>query len=109
MLENVGVLAAPIDVFAIAREQGIAVKPIHRENIEFSGCLVSASGGWGILYRDDIPVDGFRRFTVAHELGHYEMTHHHPVIFSGGLHVSESGFTSHEWFEQEADHFAAEL
>lgn len=109
MLENTGITAAPIDPFAIAADQGIDVKPIRRENIEFSGCLVNANGGWGVLYRDDIPVAGFKRFTVAHELGHYELTEHHGVIFSGGTHVSESGFVSHQWYEQEADHFASEL
>lgn len=100
----------PIDPLAIARGLGIKVCSSNQSNLDFSGCLMHSGSTWGILFRDDIPVPGFKRFTVAHELGHYEITAHHDVIFSGGpLHTSESGFTSHHWYEQEADHFAAEL
>jgi uncharacterized protein DUF955 len=95
---------------AIARDADIEVHAVSQGDLDFSGCLMRSGATWGILYRDDIPVSGFRRFTVAHELGHFEIAAHHGVIFSGAaLHVSESGFTSHLWYEQEADHFAAEL
>ena len=110
MLESLPVIRPPIDPLAIARDLGIEVQCASQGELDFSGCLMHSGTAWGILYRDDIPVSGFQRFTVAHELGHFEIAAHHDVIFSGGaLHVSESGFTSHLWFEQEADHFAAEL
>jgi Zn-dependent peptidase ImmA (M78 family) len=110
LLESLPSISLPIDPVALARAAGVDVQGVMQLNIDFSGCLVNANGNWGILYRDDIPSDGFRRFTVAHELGHYEIAAHHAVIFSGvTMHVSDSGFTSHLWYEQEADHFAAEL
>lgn len=110
LLESLPAIQLPIDPVSIARGLGIEVRGVRQDGIDFSGCLMRAGGTWGILYRDDIPVSGFRRFTVAHELGHFEIAAHHDVILSGtAMHVSESGFTSHLWYEQEADHFAAEL
>jgi IrrE N-terminal-like domain len=110
VLESLPSIKLPIDPLAIARGLGIELRGVVQQKIDFSGCLMHAGGRWGILYRDDIPVPGFRRFTVAHELGHFEIAAHHAAIFSGAaMHVSESGFTSHLWYEQEADHFAAEL
>ena len=65
---------------------------------------------FGILFNTAVPIAGFRRFTIAHELGHYCMPHHHGPLFSDGpLHVSASGFVSNRWHELEADHFAAAL
>lgn len=110
LLGSLASIKLPIDPVALANDAGVEVKGVVQQDIDFSGCLVNAKGNWGILYRDDIPSDGFRRFTVAHELGHFEIAAHHAVIFSGvTMHVSDSGFTSHLWYEQEADHFAAEL
>lgn len=110
LLQNANVVDAPVDPFAIARGMEIVLRPIDKENVDFSGCLMREGRMWGILYRNDIKVEGFKRFTVAHELGHHEMTHHHDAIFANGnLHASESNFTSHLWHEQEADCFAAEL
>jgi hypothetical protein len=110
MLESLPSIELPIDPLAIARGLDIKLFPVVQQEIDFSGCLMHADGKWAIVYRDDIPVSGFRRFTVAHELGHFEITAHRAVIFSGTTrHISESGFTSHLWYEQEADHFAAEL
>jgi hypothetical protein len=110
LLENAKVVDAPVDPFAIARGMEIVLQPIDKENVDFSGCLLREGQVWGILYRNDINVEGFKRFTVAHELGHHEMTHHHDAIFANGnLHASQSNFTSNLWHEQEADCFAAEL
>jgi hypothetical protein len=110
MLETLPAIKLPIDPFAIARDNEIELAPVSNSKLDFSGCLRKEGKTWGIMYRDDIPSDGFKRFTVAHELGHFEMAEHHDVLFTGGnMHVSESGFTSHLWYEHEADHFAAEL
>src|SRR5260221_7390273 len=81
MLEGLPNIKLPIDPLAIARDLGIKLFPVIQEEIDFSGCLMHAEGNWGIVYRDDIPVSGFRRFTVAHELGHFEIAAHRAVIF----------------------------
>jgi len=46
------------------------------------------------FYSDRFSSDGFRRFTVAHELGHYFLPGHIAYLFSQGneRHESESGF-----------------
>jgi hypothetical protein len=100
----------PVDPFAIALKLEIQLEPIDNSKIDFSGCLLREGGSWAILYRDDISSLPFKRFTVAHELGHFEMAHHHDALFaSREMHISQSNFTSHLWHEIEADTFAAEI
>lgn len=101
----------PIDPFAIAISHDIEVKLLESDHPDnsFSGCLVKQGDSFGIFYRDDIPSEGFQRFTVAHELGHYFLKHQHEFIFANGIHSSNSGFINTQWYEIEADHFAAEL
>jgi hypothetical protein len=55
--------------------------------------------------------EGFKRFTVAHELGHFFLPGHIDAIFrdGNGCHYSQSGFTSEDKYEREADSFAAGL
>ena len=66
---------------------------------------------FSIFYNASIASDGFRRFTVAHELGHYFLDGHYKHIFADGnsRHVSDSGYSSDDPFEREADAFAAAL
>ncbi len=65
---------------------------------------------FGILFNTSVTSPGYRRFTIGHELGHHQMTHHRQVLLANGqMHVSQSGFVSNRWHELEADHFAAEL
>ena len=65
---------------------------------------------FGILFNISVPSVGYQRFTIGHELGHHQMTHHHQALFATGeMHVSQSDFVSNRWHELEADHFAAEL
>jgi hypothetical protein len=64
----------------------------------------------GIYYSTRIDNEGFRRFTVAHEIGHFELGHDTSVLSpSGAPHSSRSNFVSDDWFEEEADAFATEL
>jgi len=51
---------------------------------------------------------GRRRFTTAHEFGHFNIKSHRDSIRSGkGTHFSKTGFQSREPMEREADIFAA--
>lgn len=51
---------------------------------------------------------GRRRFTAAHEFGHFSIQSHRDSIRSGkGTHFSKSGFQSKKPMEREADIFAA--
>jgi hypothetical protein len=99
----------PIDPFAIAAQKGIVVAPEHLEGC--SGCLVKSGDAFGILYSTSLKNEGFERFTVAHELGHYFLPGHPEALFSNGetTHRSRSGFVSRDPLERQADSFAASL
>ena len=50
--------------------------------------------------------DGFKWFTLGHELAHVIIPHHVNVLHSGIRHVSRPEFRSQETMEREADLFA---
>lgn len=99
----------PIDPYSIAKNRDIEVLATKLEAC--SGCLVRTGGTFGILYSNQLQNDGFERFTVAHELGHYFIPGHPDALFRNGdgIHESHSGFLSGDSIERQADHFAASL
>lgn len=100
----------PIDPTTIATRLGILVEPSAKLGGSFSGCLLQAGETFGILYTTTVTSEGFKRFTIGHELGHYRLPDHRGLLLRDGVpHYSQSNFTSTEWFEVEADTFAAEL
>jgi len=109
VLEKRKIAMLPVDPFGIANGEGIVCEKLKGAGV--SGCLCGAGNTFGIFYNDSIASDGFRRFTVAHELGHYFLEGHYKHIFAEGnsRHVSDSGFSSDDPFEREADAFAAAL
>ena len=65
---------------------------------------------FGILYATHIPSEGFQRFSIAHELGHYFLDGHiDHILPKDGVHTSHAGFVSADPYELEADQFAAGL
>jgi Zn-dependent peptidase ImmA (M78 family) len=109
VLKKRKISALPVDPFGIAIGEGIACEKLHRSGV--SGCLSGLDNTFGIFYSDSIPSEGFRRFTVAHELGHYFLEGHYKHIFADGKsrHDSASGYSSDDPYEREADAFAAAL
>jgi Zn-dependent peptidase ImmA (M78 family) len=103
--------AFPICPFAIAKKAEIIVEPKDSDELGVSGFLMRVGDVFGILYARHIANEGFIRFTVAHELGHYFLPGHSAALFPNGdgLHCSRSGFISHDRRERQADHFAAAL
>lgn len=100
----------PIDPFAIARKRGIEVraKPVSAKGV--SGMFIRMGEQCGIAYATHIENEGFQRFSVAHELGHYFLPGHSDAILGPeGVHESHAGFGSGDRYELEADHFAAAL
>lgn len=106
-----GFTTFPVDPFRIAQAEDIHVeaKPADRPGV--SGGIIFADVGTGIFYATDIGGEGFQRFTVAHELGHYFLEGHPEEIQKvGPVHVSRAGFTQGDIsIEIEADHFASGL
>jgi hypothetical protein len=111
VLDQLDISALPVDPFAIAREHDIRLEAMSPDATGTSGCLIRAGDNFGIGYAQHVPVDGFIRFTVAHELGHYFLPGHPEHLFPGGkgIHKSNSGFTSSDPYELAADFFAAAL
>jgi len=110
LLRDEGIAELPVDPFAIAASRGIVVQPKPDTADGVSGMLVRHGNSFGILYATYIQSEGFQRFSVAHELGHYFLEGHSDAVFGAdGVHSSSAGFTSNNSFEMEADHFASGL
>lgn len=110
LLRTEGMLeAAPIDPIVIATKKGILVqaKPDTAEGV--SGMLLRHGNEFGIMYATHIPVEGFQRFSIAHELGHYCLDGHVDHVLKSNIHISQAGFVSGDPYELEADAFAAGL
>jgi hypothetical protein len=109
LVRDRGIGSLPIDPFQIAYSAGIEVcaKPA---NTGVSGMLIRSGSAFAIAYATSVPSEGFQRFSIAHELGHYFLRGHvDHVLGTNGLHESRAGFLSRDRYEIEADQFAAGL
>lgn len=110
LLAEVSWRGTPVDPIAIATSLGIVVQASAKLGGSFSGCLMQSGQIFGILFTTTIANEGFKRFTVGHELGHFRLPEHRATLLrDGASHYSQSNFTSNDWFEVEADTFAAAL
>ena len=107
-LKEEGITNLPVDPFAIASSRGIITEAKPTDGV--SGMLLRHGDTFGILYSTHIPSEGFQRFSVAHELGHYFLDGHiDHVLPKDGMHTSHAGFISADPYELEADCFAVGL
>lgn len=110
LLEELGITSLPVDPFKIAEALGISLMPMPSISAGASGMLLHVNGQFGIGYPTHIKNEGFKRFSVSHEIGHYRLPGHvDAVIDADGQHFSHAGFVTDEKYEKEADHFAAAL
>ncbi len=110
LLKEWGITSLPVDPLAIAERHDILCQAMPSQNGGVSGMLIKNRGSFGVLYATHIDNDGFQRFSVAHELGHYFLPDHPEAVFAGGaIHESRAGFVSDDKYEAEADHFAGGL
>ncbi len=111
IVQDCGFTALPICPFEIARRHDIHVEAKQSRKPGVSGFLMRIGNTFGIRYALHIQNEGFIRFTVAHELGHYFLPGHPERLFPAGdgLHESRSGFISHDPLERQADYFASAL
>ena len=114
LLQEAGVESLPVDPFAIASALRPPIGVVERrleEDVYGACCLVS--NRFVILVSPSCPSSGHKRFTVAHELGHYRIDGHVEAMFSGGdQEVWSKGAHFQQgatWVEREADYFASEL
>lgn len=111
VVRDQGLTALPICPFAIAAAHDIHVASKDSDVPGVSGFLMRVGDRFGICHASHIKNDGFIRFSVAHELGHYFLDGHVEAIFTNGqsIHASRSGFISDDRYERQADQFAAAL
>ena len=110
LVRELGIDSLAVDPFAIAKSRDIVVEPKSDAAAGVSGMLLRHGEEFGILYATHVPSEGFQRFSVAHELGHYFLDGHiDHVLPKDGAHASHAGFVSADPYELEADNFAAGL
>lgn len=110
LLSEQGIDKLPVDPMQIAVNLGITLMPMPANSGGASGMLLHVHGQFGIAYPTHIKNEGFKRFSVGHELGHYRLPGHLDAIFDArGQHASRAGFSSDDRHEREADQFAAHL
>lgn len=110
VLREKGLLRLPVDLEALAEACGIPLQAMGADEDGVSGMLLRVGNTFGIRYATHIPSEGFQRFSIAHEFGHYFAEGHLDHIqFEAGIHSSRAGFVSADPYEREADYFAAGL
>ena len=109
LLRELQIDSLPIDPFEIARQLKIELRPLPAHAGSPSGMLLRVGNNFGIGYPTHVDNEGFKRFSVAHEIGHYRLPGHVDAVMDGDQHFSKAGFRSSDHYEQEADQFAATL
>lgn len=112
VIKDHGISEWPLIPEYIAEKEGLPIEVLPGFPPNTYGALYKGAHGFRIILSDSCHTDGQRRFTLCHELAHYFLDGHVDVLFGGSeVHMSD---TSHfrgikEWYEVEADAFAAEL
>jgi Zn-dependent peptidase ImmA (M78 family) len=111
LVKKMEIQQLPVSPYAIAEKYNILIEPKESDESGVSGFLIQTGNNFGIGYATNIKNEGFIRFTIAHELGHYFLPEHPEKLFSEGnrVHKSYSGFISNNVYEKQADYFAKSL
>jgi len=110
LLQKEGLLKLPVNIEGLAKTRDIDIEPMKSRRTGVSGILVRHGNKFGILYDASIPNQGYQRFSIAHELGHFFIDGHVDHIpFNNGYHRSRANFMSDNCYEREADYFASGL
>jgi len=104
LASTIGVTEPPVDVAAVAKDLGLLM--LEESLTDCDGCLVVHDGAAAIVVNRDLQPSGRKRFTVAHEIGHFQL-HRQTGYWAESAHEMEAGWQSGR--ELEANFFAAEL
>jgi Zn-dependent peptidase ImmA (M78 family)/DNA-binding XRE family transcriptional regulator len=110
LLEKAGISRPPVDVHKLARRCGVLV--LERPFPDALSGLVFAHGDGAVVGVNSEHALVRRRFSVAHELGHFLLGHHETPADDSGLHIDVSDGTppGFDWrAERAANDFAADL
>ena len=112
VLSELGLRDPPIDPEWIARGVGLQVSERALSSGVY-GAMWKRGNCFGIIVSPSCPTIGHRRFSVAHELGHYHVDGHVEAMFTPGTETVQSvgGLfrDRKDRYEREADWFASEL
>ena len=112
LLSDLGLRTPPIDPEWIADEIGLTVRTEPLSPGVY-GAMWKKGNDFGIIVSPSCPTVGHRRFSVAHELGHYHVDGHIEGMFTCNTVTVESAgglFRNRkDPYEREADWFASEL
>ena len=108
LLSKLDVNSVPIYPRKIAKEMGIFIQEKRSES-GYDGYLMCANGIWGIMVNSSIRSRARKRFTVAHELGHYCINHHNRGNYRCFRKDIGAMDMSTRQDEREANEFAVEL
>ena len=81
---------------------------LYEESLDADGFLIKNGSSARILINNGIGYETRKRFTLAHEFGHFYMPHHEAEIFRC-LSRDIQSYRSNKTLESEANEFAAEL
>lgn len=111
LLARHAVTTYPVDPVGLAAAEGVEVAEMPEISRHCYGALALAENRFTILVAANCPSRGHRRFTIAHELGHYSIEGHvEGLTFHGDTAYSTGHFQDRRNpLEVEADHFASEL
>lgn len=108
LLSELNFKRAPIYPRKIAKELGIYIWEKEAES-GYDGYLISVNDTWGIMINKAIRSKARKRFTVAHELGHYYIDYHNENSYQCFAKDIESLDPAARQDEKEANEFAVEL
>lgn len=113
VVDEVGVTNFPLDPTLVAEAKDLRVEEEDFSTEGIFGALILEGGHFRILVSRGCFGSGHRRFTIAHELGHYHIPGHLDELMSagGGVKPSLGGHFRNQRVpeEREADWFASEL
>lgn len=109
LLKRERIASLPVEPIDIAARHDIVVKAAPSTQDGVSGLLLRSGNTFGILYATHIESEGFQRFSISHELGHYFMPGHVEAVLADGQHESRAMGQTTNPYEAEADAFAAAL
>ena len=113
VLKEFGANSWPLQPEKIAASLDIPLESSDAFPPNTYGALIKKGNDFRVVISERCHNDGQRRFTICHEIGHFCLDGHIEALFEGGGEVHLSN-TSHfrsakNWYEVEADAFAAEL
>lgn len=110
LLQEYGAFELPVDPFRIAKALDLSVMPMPSGYTGSSAMLVHWRGHFGIGYPAHVGNEGFQRFSVSHEIGHYVLPGHvDAMVSSDTTRPLPSRPFGKDRFEEEADRFATAL